>query len=229
MAVIRIASSMATRHLLADLVAAFAAGASGPAVSVDSMGGVEAARRVAAGEPFDAAVLAASALNRLAAGGHILPGSIVPLVQSPMAAAVRAGAARLPLDSEEDVKQAVLSARTIGYSTGPSGEHLVGLFRRWGIADAIQERLVQAPPGTPVGALMARGDVELGFQQLSELQSVEGVDVLGQLPSAVQYMTTFAGAVTAASTQPDAARTVLDFMASPEMADVKRRHGMEPV
>jgi molybdate transport system substrate-binding protein len=127
------------------------------------------------------------------------------------------------------VRRAVLSARTIGYSTGPSGEYLVGLFRRWGIADAIQERLVQAPPGTPVGALMAKGDVELGFQQLSELLSVEGLDVLGQLPSAIQHMTTFAGAVTTASTQADAARTVLDFMASPALADLKRRHGMEPV
>jgi molybdate transport system substrate-binding protein len=228
MTVIRIVSSMATRHVLADLVSAFAAGASEPAISVESMGGVEAARRVAAGEPFDAVVLASAALDTLAARGHILPGS-VPLVQSPIAIAVRTGASRPPVESEEDVRRAVLSARTIGYSTGPSGEYLVGLFRRWGIADAIQERLVQAPPGTPVGALMAKGDVELGFQQLSELLSVEGLDVLGQLPSAIQHMTTFAGAVTTASTQADAARTVLDFMASPALADLKRRHGMEPV
>ena len=228
MSEIRIVSSMATRHLLTELVAAFAARAPEPAVSIESTGGVEAARRVAGGEPFDAVVLASGALERLGRDGHLLPGSIVRLVQSPIAIAVRTGAPRPPIDSEEDVRRAVLSARTIGYSTGPSGDFLASLFRRWGIADAIQERLVQAPPGTPVGALIAAGDVELGFQQLSELLSIEGIDVLGKLPSAIQHLTTFAGAVTAASARPDAARSVLEFMSSPGVADIKRRHGMEP-
>jgi molybdate transport system substrate-binding protein len=224
---IRIVSSMATRHVLRDLVAAFAAESSEPAVSVESMGGVEAAKRVAAAEPFDVVVLASAALEKLAGDGHVLPGSIVPLVQSPIAIAVRTGARRPPIESEEDVKRAVLSARTIGYSTGPSGDHLTGIFERWGIADALTGRLVQAPPGTPVASLIAAGAVELGFQQLSELMSVEGVHVLGPLPRGIQSMTTFAGGVTVASTQPDAASAVLEFMASPGAAEIKRRHGMD--
>ncbi|HYE41003.1 MAG TPA: substrate-binding domain-containing protein, partial [Ramlibacter sp.] len=112
--------------------------------------------------------------------------------------------------------------------TGPSGVALVKLFERWGIAQELQGRLVQAPPGIPVGALVARGEVALGFQQLSELVHVEGITILGAMPAAVAIDTTFSGAVCAASTQAAAARELLAFMARPEAAETKRRHGMEP-
>src|SRR5690606_13581541 len=113
---------------------------------VESMGGVEAAKRVAAGEPFDVVVLAIGALEKLAAQRHLLPDSIVALATSPVAVAVRAGAPRPSIGSEQDVRQAVLAARTVGYSTGPSGDYLVSLFGRWGIADTLRGRIVQAPP-----------------------------------------------------------------------------------
>jgi molybdate transport system substrate-binding protein len=121
----------------------------------------------------------------------------------------------------------VLTARTVGYSTGPSGVALARLFERWGIADALQGRLVQAPAGTPVGALVARGDVELGFQQLSELMSLSGIDVVGPLPETIQIVTTFSGAVGAKAVDPEAARALLAFMAAPDAATLKQRHGME--
>jgi molybdate transport system substrate-binding protein len=116
----------------------------------------------------------------------------------------------------------------VGYSTGPSGVALVKLFERWGIAQELQGRLVQAPPGVPVGALVARGDVALGFQQLSELIHLEGITVVGPMPIAVQINTVFAGALCAASPQPEPVRALLAFMASPEAAPAKRRNGMEP-
>ncbi|MES2939802.1 MAG: substrate-binding domain-containing protein [Pseudomonadota bacterium] len=225
---IRGISSMATRQVLADLVAAYAQ-RTGTSVSIESVGGVDAAKRVQAGdEAFDVVFLAADAIDKLVAGGHAVAGSRVDLVRSGVAVAVRAGALRPDLSSEEAVKQAVLAAPTLGYSTGPSGVALVKLFERWGIADEVKPRIVQAPPGVPVGTLVARGEVALGFQQLSELMHLEGIDVLGPLPEPVRIVTTFSGAICTTSQQPDAVRDLLAFMASPDAAQAKRRQGMDP-
>ena len=218
---------MATRQLLADLVAAYRQQA-GQAVEIESVGGVDAAKRVAAGEALDVVILAADAIDKLIAGGSVLAGSRVDLVDSGVAVAVQAGAARPDIGSEEAVKQAVLAAPTIGYSTGPSGVALQKLFERWGIADNVKARTVQAPPGVPVGSLVARGEVALGFQQFSELMNLQGIDVVGPLPAAIQVTTTFSGGVCAASQHPDAVRRLLAFMASPDTAPVKQRNGMEP-
>jgi molybdate transport system substrate-binding protein len=220
-------SSMATRLLLAELCEAYAR-QGGAECRIEAVGGIDAAKRVQAGEIFDVVVLAADAIDKLAAAERVLPGSKVDLVRSGVCVAVPAGAARPDISSEAALKQALLSAATVGFSTGPSGVQLARLLERWGIAKAVAPKLVTAPPGVPVGALVARGEVALGFQQLSELMHVEGIDVIGPLPPAIQIVTVFSGAVCTASTQPAAARALLDFMASPEAADAKRRQGMDP-
>lgn len=220
-------SSMATRTLLAELAQAWRQ-RSGVAVTFESVGGVDAAKRVQAGEVFDVVVLAADAIGKLAEAGRVLAGSVVDLLHSGVAVAVKAGAPRPELSDEAAVKRAVLAARTIGYSTGPSGTALLELFERWGISAQLEGRLVQARAGVPVGSLVAGGEVELGFQQLSELIHVAGIHIVGPLPAAIQIDTVFSAAVCSTSTQPDAARALIAFMASPEAADAKRRQGMDP-
>jgi molybdate transport system substrate-binding protein len=224
---IRIISSMATKQVLAELIAAFQQ-TSPHKVQLESVGGVDAAKRVQAGEAFDVVVLAANAIEQLTKDGKIVAGSRVDLAKSGVSIAVRRGAAHPDIASEEAVKQAVRSAATVSYSTGPSGVHLVKLFERWGIADEIKARIVQAPPGVPVGSLVAKGEVALGFQQLSELVHLEGIDVLGPLPDAIQTITTFSAGLTTMSTQGDAVRELLAFMVSPASVQAKQRNGVEP-
>jgi molybdate transport system substrate-binding protein len=217
-------SSLATKHLLADLAERYAH-ESGDRVSVTSMGGVEAAARVRAGAACDFVALAADALAKLEAEGHVVAGTRVGIARSGIAVAVAQGARAPDVSSEEAVRKAVTEARAIGYSTGPSGVYLQGLFERWGIA---KDRRVQAPAGVPVGALLECGDVDLGFQQMSELIHVPGIHVLGLLPPAIQSMTTFSGAICATAAHADAARQWLVFAASPATEACKRLHGLEP-
>jgi molybdate transport system substrate-binding protein len=122
----------------------------------------------------------------------------------------------------------VLRAKTLSYSTGPSGTHLEKTFERWGILAELRPRIVVPPPGVPVGSLVASGTAEIGFQQLSELANLPGVEVVGPLPAPIQTLTIFSGGIAATCRRPDAARALLEFMASPAAADAKKRHGLEP-
>jgi molybdate transport system substrate-binding protein len=221
---LKMVSSMATRELLAALAARHEQ-QSARAVIAEAAGGVDVARRVEAGEAVDVVVLAANAIDKLIASGKLLPGR-VDIVQSGIAMAVRAGATPPPICTEEDVRRAVLAAPTMSYSTGPSGQYLEALFARWGILQQVRDRIVVPPPGIPVGSLVADGKVALGFQQLSELMNLKGITLLGPLPDAIQSMTVFSGGVSASSDAPDAAHALLAFMASPEVAPLKREHGM---
>ena len=180
-----------------------------------------------AGEAFDLVVLGSDAIDRLIAAGHLAPGR-VDLVRSGVAMAVPAGAPVPRIDNEADLRAAVQAASTIGYSTGPSGVALQALFARWGLADELARRTVQAPPGVPVASLVAQGQVALGFQQLSEMMTVPGITLIGTLPADAAIVTTFS-----AGLPPDAqarvrTQALLDFMNTEAAAEVKRRHGMDP-
>lgn len=218
---------MATRRLLAELCQAYGA-QTGQPVDVLSVGGVDAARRVQDGEAFDFVVLAAEAIAALAQTGRVDARTRRDLARSPIAIAVRAGSPRPDVGSERAVRDAVLAARSVGYSTGPSGAHVVRLLECWGIADAMAPRLALAPPGVPVATLVARGDVELGFQQSSELLHAPGIEIAGLLPPEIGHDTLFSGAVCTASEHSAPAADLLAFLASDAADAAKRRHGMEP-
>ncbi len=223
---LKLLSSMATREVLSELAAQYQR-ATGQPVTAEAAGGVDVAKRVQGGEAVDAVVLASNAVEKLIAEGKLLAGSRVDLAESGVAIAVRAGAAQPDVSSEAAVQRAVFSARTLSYSTGPSGVYLEKLFERWGILERIRSRIVVPPPGVPVGSLVASGAAELGFQQLSELMSLPGVEVVGPLPPEIQTLTTFSGGIAVRSNVPGAARALLDYMASPAALNVKRKYGMD--
>jgi len=224
---LKVITSIATSRVLEELAAQYG-GSSGQQVSIEVAGGVDIARRVEAGDAVDVVVLAANVIDQLIGKEKLLAGSRVDLARSGVAVAVRAGAARPDIGSAEAVRGAVLAAPKVCYSTGPSGVYLEKLFERWGIADEIRARLVLAPPGTPVGTLLARGDAEIGFQQISELIHLPGITVLGPLPAEIQLMTTFSAGLSVTTRQADAARAMLAFMNAPAAEAVKRRNGMQP-
>jgi molybdate transport system substrate-binding protein len=223
---LKLISSMATREVLSEIVCLYQRDTARP-VSAEAAGGVDVAKRVQAGEAVDVVILAANAIDKLIAGGKLLPGSRVDLVRSGIALAVKAGAGKPDIGSEEAVKKAVLAAQTLSYSTGPSGVYLETMFERWGILEQTRSRIVVPPPGIPVGSLVASGAAELGFQQLSELLNLPGIEVAGSLPPAIQHVTIFSGGISVGCAEPAAARALLSFMASPALAAVKHRHGME--
>src|SRR5580693_4000376 len=160
---LKLLSSMATRELLNELITQYER-SSGQPVTAEAAGGVDVAKRVRAGESVDVVVLSSTAIDSLIAAGSLLPDSRVDLVRSGVAIAVRAGAPRPDVGSEDAVKRAVAVAKTLSYSTGPSGVYLEKLFERWGVLEEIRARIVVPSPGVPVGSLVANGTVELGFQ-----------------------------------------------------------------
>jgi molybdate transport system substrate-binding protein len=190
------------------------------------MGGVDAARAVRDGQSTDIVILASDVMEKLQAEGHIVAGSIKGIARSGMAIAVRAGTPHPDISSADGVKQAIAAAQKVGYSTGPSGDHLLQLCEKWGLSDA--GRMTKAPPGVPVASLVAQGQADLGFQQLSELLHVPGIEIVGPLPPEIQAVTVFAAGVATASKQPAEAQALISFFASPDGADVKRDQGMDP-
>jgi molybdate transport system substrate-binding protein len=222
-------SSMATRQVLARLTEMFQQ-RTGWHIRMESVGGVDAARRVQSGEAFDVVILGSEAIDKLIAAGHVLPGSRVDIVCSPIAIAIKNGAKKPDIKRASSLKEALLAAPSIGYSTGPSGVYLAQLFEKMGIAEPLRRKTLVPPPGVPVGSLVAKGEVALGFQQRSELINMEGIELLGNLPEEVAYITTFsAGIPTQAS---DHSKTAIEqflaFANSSEATPIKQAQGMSP-
>jgi molybdate transport system substrate-binding protein len=224
---IRVMSSNAFRQACLQLVPDFER-ASGHKVVTSFVGGVDLMKRMKAGESTDLVILSGNALDELIQLGKVVPGSRVDLARSGVGVAVRAGAPRPDIGSADGLKRALLAATSIGYSTGASGTHILRMFERMGIADELKPKIKQAAPGVPVGDLIARGEVEIGFQQVSELLPVAGIDYLGPLPPQLQQFTVFAGGIHAGAKAPAAVKALLEFLTSPASAPVIRKKGMEP-
>jgi molybdate transport system substrate-binding protein len=223
-------SSMATRALLAALGALFEQ-QTGQRIAIESVGGVDAAKRVQAGEVFDVVILGSDAIDKLIASGHLMAGSRVDLVTSPISIAINSGAPRAHISSASSLKDSLISAQSISYSTGPSGVYLAQLFEKMGIAEALKAKTIVPPPGVPVGSLVAKGEVEIGFQQRSELINLPGIDIVGNLPDEVAFITTFSAAipVNSPSGRHTAVAQFLRFANSPQATPLKQAQGMNPI
>jgi molybdate transport system substrate-binding protein len=224
-------SSMATRQILAELAGQCASHLNCQLV-VESLGGVEAAKRVRTGERFDLVFLADDALASLETDGYLLPGSRRPLMRSQVVLAVSKGKPKPTIDTETALKTVVCAAESIGYSTGPSGAALLALFERWGLLGELKPRLVLAPAGVPVAQLVAEGRAAIGFQQHSEFLGHSGIVIAGPLPGSAVIETVFAGALgkdLSDGTHIAKAQQILAFIASVQAANVICTHGMSPV
>ena len=223
-------SSKATQQVLAQLSDAYEA-QTGQAVHIESVGGVDAAKRVVnaaqSGETFDVVLLASDAIDKLIASGH-LAAPRTDWVRSPVAVAVPTGAALPDISSAAALKAVLLAAPSMSYSTGPSGNYLAKLFEQWGIANEMAAKLIVPPPGTPVGSLVASGKAAIGFQQLSEFLGVEGIQIVGNLPDDCAFITTFSAAVPVGENNA-AAQEFLQFLNAPPAANIKQNQGMTAI
>jgi molybdate transport system substrate-binding protein len=224
---IRVIASPAFRESYLELVPQFEK-ASRHKVVTEWAGTSDIMKRMKTGESVDLVIISAASLDELSRLGKIAPGNRVDLAKSGVGVAVRKGAPRPDISSGEALKRALLSAKSISYSSGPSGVYLADLFERWGVAEQLKPKIRQTPPGVAVGDLVARGEAEIGFQQVSELLPVAGIDYIGPLPKDIQQVTVFSGGIHAAAKEPDAARALLKFLTAPAAAPVIRKKGMEP-
>ena len=224
MAEIKVMASAAFREAYLELLPDFER-ASGHKVTNTWVPSVQMMNRLKGGEVTDIVILSDAALAELMNAGIVA--ERFPLARSGIGIAVRAGAARPDVSSAEALKHAVLQAKSVVYSTGPSGIYLAKLFERMGIASEIANKVRQVQ-GEPAGAVVARGEAEIGFQQMSELLPVAGIDIIGPLPAGIQEITVFAAGLHGRAAAPDAARALIAHLRSSAAAPVIRKKGMEP-
>ena len=221
---IKVMLSAAFKEAYLELVPQFER-ASGHKVESLWVPSVQMMSRLKGGETVDLVILSAASLEELRKAG--LVSEHTDLARSGIGVAVKSGARKPDISSGEAVKRAVLAAKSVVYSTGPSGIYLIGLFQRMGIAEKIQGKIRQVQ-GEPAGGVVARGEAELGFQQMSELLPVPGIDVIGPLPPDIQQITVFSAGLHVKATQPDAAKALVKFLTAPAAAPAIRKKGMEP-
>jgi molybdate transport system substrate-binding protein len=224
---IKVLSTQAPEQAYRELAPQFEK-ASGHTVTTIFTGTLDVQKRIAAGEAYDLIIMAGPAIDDFIKSGKIVAGSRVDIAKSGVGVAVHAGAPKPDIGTTEAVKKTLLAAKSIGYSTGPSGVYLTGLFRRLGVADQIKDKLKQTPTGVFVGNLVASGEAEVGFQQVSELAHFPGVDYVGPLPADIQEITVFSAGIQAGSRQADAAKAWVKFLTAPAAAAVYKAKGLEP-
>jgi len=224
---ISVLSTQATQEAYLELVTQFEK-ATGHKVKTDFTGTLNVQKRLAAGEAHDLIIMAGPAIDEQIKLGKAVAGSRVDFAKSGVGVAVGKGARKPDIGSVEAFRKTLLSATSIGYSTGPSGVYILTVFEKLGVADQVKGKLKQTPSGVFVGNLIASGETEIGFQQISELVHFAGIDYVGPLPGELQRMTVFSSGIHTGAKQPDAAKALVKFLTAPAAAGVISKHGLEP-
>jgi molybdate transport system substrate-binding protein len=224
---ITVLSTRATEEIYRELVPQFEK-ASGHKVATTFTGTLDLQNRIAAGGIYDVVIIIDTAIDSFIKTGKVLPGSRVDIAKSAIGVGVRAGLPKPDISSAAALKSALLAAKSIGYSTGPSGTVVLDMVRKMGIAGAVEPKLKQPPSGVLVGSVIASGEADIGFQQTNELSHFAGVDYVGPLPAEFQDITRRSGGIMVGSKETEAARQLLKFISGPDAAPVIRKHGLDP-
>jgi molybdate transport system substrate-binding protein len=223
---VKVLSSIATKEAYVVLVPQFER-ASGQEVTTIWAGTVEIMKRIPAGEVHDLIIVSSPELDELIKQGKIAAGSRLDIAKSGIGVAVRAGAPKPDIGSAEALKKTLLAAKTVGYTSGPSGVYMAGLIERMGIAAEVKAKFRSVPSGGTIGTIVAAGDCEIGFQQVSELVHIKGIDYVGPLPKDIQRITVFSTGVHANAANPDGAKALARFLAAPAADDAIKAAGLE--
>jgi molybdate transport system substrate-binding protein len=223
---IRILAANAVREPLLEVAAAFEK-ETGHKVIAAFSGTAGIVKRVTDAEVVDIVLIGSDAVDQLVRDGKLAAEGRVDFARSGIGIAVRPGIPKPDISTAEAVKTALLNARSVAYSSGPSGVYVASLFRRLGIEEQVKSKLVLPPPTVQIGDLLARGEVELGFQQVSDLLPIAGIQYVGPLPAAIQSTTIYRAALHPASSAGEAARALMRKLASPEARPALTKAGME--
>ena len=224
---IKVLASGATKEVIDEILPAFER-TSGHKVAISFTGSANIKKRIAAGEIYDLVIVDGPLIDVFSKDGKVANGSRTDLMKSGVGAAVRAGAPKFDIGSSEALKKTLLAAKAVGYSSGSSGAYMVSLIDRMGIADQVKPKMKQVPSGTRIGTMIASGEVDIGFQQISELIHEKGIDYLGPLPADIQNITIYSVGLHSGAKEPEAAKALVRALTGPEAATAIKQHGMEP-
>ncbi len=224
---IKVLSTQATEEAYKELAPQFEK-ASGHKVTTVFTGTLDALKRLSNGETYDLLIMARQQIDELSQSGKVVAGSRTDIAKSGVGVAVGKGKPKPDIRTVDALKKTLLAARSIGYSTGPSGIYVVTMFQKMGVADEIKGKLKQTPTGVFVGSIIASGEAEIGFQQVSELSFFPGIDYVGPLPAEVQLITIFSAGIPAGTKQADAAKSLVSFITAPAAVAIFKKHALDP-
>jgi molybdate transport system substrate-binding protein len=224
---IKVLSTQATEEAYKELAPQFEK-ASGHKVTTVFTGTLDALKRLSNGEAYDLLIMARQQIDELSQSGKVVAGSRTDIAKSGVGVAVGKGKPKPDISTVDALKKTLLAAKSIGYSTGPSGIYVVSMFQKLGIADEIKGKLKQTPTGVFVGSIIANGEAEIGFQQVSELSFFPGIDYVGPIPAEVQLITVFSAGIPVGTKQVDAAKALVSFVTAPAAAAIFKKHALDP-